>query len=78
MIFINYSSIPAVVVVPQANRLFSSFWLRRLEFDPYEVRVGFVVDKVIPRFSPEPCGYPLANVIRQNRHIYSDFLGGYR
>jgi hypothetical protein len=57
MIFINYSSIPAILAVPQVNLLFASFLLRRLEFDPYEVRVGFMVDKVIPRFSPEHCKY---------------------
>jgi len=39
MIFINYSSFPEIVAVPQVNRLFASFLLRRLEFDPYEVRV---------------------------------------
>jgi hypothetical protein len=74
MIFINYSSIPAIVAVAQVNRLFATFLLRRLEFDPYEVHVGFMVDKVTPRFSPEPCGFPLANVIPQNHHIYSPFF----
>jgi len=78
MIFINYSSIPEIGAVLQVNRLLASFLLRRLEFDPYEVRVGFMVDKVMPRFSPEPCGFPLANVIPQNHRIYSAFFSGYR
>lgn len=73
MIFINYSYIPAILAVPQV-RLFASFLLRRLELDPYEIRVGFMVEKVIPRFSREPCGFPLANVIPQNHHIYSAFF----
>jgi len=74
MIFINYRSIPAIVAVPRVNRLFASFLLRRLEFVPYEVHVVLMVDKVIPRFSPEPCGFPLADVIPQNHHIYSAFF----
>jgi hypothetical protein len=50
------------------------FLITEMDFDPYEVRVGFMVDIVVPRFAPEPCGFPLANVIPQNHHIYSAFF----
>jgi hypothetical protein len=71
MIFINYSSIPAIVAVPQVKRL-----LRRLEFDPYEVRVVFMVDKVIPRFFPEPCGFPWRMSFHKTTIFIQFFLGG--